>query len=120
MGALTNIYGLYLLPHPQEAYSLKVLPLLLQIWGEWRKGVNPVVSETATGKTYSSLEPNKIKIMHKSVCIYKQLGCLDPTKQGEAGSWQTWEWFSEDGVDHFYKEGKGEDKNYCLNTAPHI
>lgn len=87
---------------------LKGLPLLLQIWGEWRKWVNRVVSETNTGK--SSLESNKIEIMHKSVCIYKQLGCLDPTKQGEAGSWQTWEWFSEDGVDHFYKEGKGEVK----------
>lgn len=87
---------------------------------ENEKWVNPVVSETTPGKSYSSLELNKIKIMHKSVCIYKQLRCLDPTTQGEAGSWQTREWFSEDAVVHFYRKGKGEDKNYCLDTSPQI
>lgn len=104
----------------RQAYVLDVLPLLLQIWGEWRQWVNPVVAETTPDKSYSSLESHKIKIMHKSVCIYKELGCLDPTTQGEAGSWQTWEWFSDNGVVHFYREGKGEHKKYCLNTSLHI
>lgn len=33
VGALTNIYGLYLLPHPQEVYGLNVLPLLCKYEG---------------------------------------------------------------------------------------